>query len=590
MNNENKKEERREKIKDLMNTKWDDNAIKMENSFSNYSNDSQNISYASKIFDNYMKSVESKEMSFNDIALRKQLLKNTYDKSLLKDESKEVKDSYTNPSAGYGYGTEAPQEGSGYTPSRHLTRNFINLNQVYRTDAIFAKIIDTHASEMFKNGLEVDTELGTDTTAELEESYEELVPELEKAVKYSDLYGLTVVMPFIKGKFNETALKRPLDFDDIDKGDFQGIKTLTKWQGCMPLMEKLVERPSKHIKADEIGEPLYFDVWFSSSGKHYKVHRSWLMVFITNDLPGIEKDIEQRSGVSSFERLDLPLKNYNSTLNYILSLLQMSTQRVLKLEGLNGFEQMSEVAQDNFKKRMGQISKSTRLWNVLVLGEEDEYEYKAANFAGLKELVTVAQENLAASSSMPMNKLFGKSPSGLNNSSMENLTDFYDFIEKRQKNILKPNLKKLFYILYRHLFGDSPKNGKVRFKFKSLWSLNEQDKALILERKSRSVEKAFMNNSITIKEYLEELKELGRVTDAFTNITDATFSKLDSAGISDFRYQDFLENRVQRNEIVEEKDLKDQVQQDLTKDEIKDIYNLVKKTEKKHKGVRNEIV
>lgn len=566
-----------------MDKEWTEQEIKNSNIFGAYANN--NPSSLISIWDDYEKSLNSKKLDSEDVSLRTKLYQRGFEKVTTK-----ALDVYSNPDAGYGHGTGSPQEGGMNFHARHLTRNFLELNQAYRGDAIFAKIIDSLSSEMFKKGIEIDSELTTAEITELEEAYEDCVPELEKAVKYSDLFGLTVCVPFIKGQFNKTSLERPLDLDSIDKGDFLGLKTLTKWQGCMPIMLKLVERPSKSIRAEEVGEPLYFDVWFSNTGTHYKVHRSWLMVFITNDLPGIEKDIEQRSGVSSYERLDLPLKNYNATLNYIMSLLQMSTQRVLKLEGITGYEQMTARGQENFKKRMEQIGRATRLWNVLVLGEEDEFDYKTANFAGLKELVTVAQENLSASSSMPMNKLFGKSPSGLNNSSMENITDFYDLIEKRQKTVLKPNLQKLLYILYRNLFNESPKGDKVRFKFKSLWSLNEQDKALIIERKSRAVEKAFTNNAITVKEYLQELKELGRVSDSFTNITDETFASLESAGISDYRFSDFERQRVQRGKVAEDKDIMQQAKEHLTKDELKYIYKLVSKNKIQFKDIKDEII
>ena len=497
-----------------------------------------------------------------------------------------LKDAYTNPSAGYGYESGSPQESGQYVSARGLTRDFINLNQAYRGDAMFSKIIDMYAGEMLKQGIEIRCDLPTGEIQKIEYNLRKLTQDLFSAIKWSDLYGLSVALPIIKGKFNQEAFRKPFDIDDVQKGDFMGLKVLPKWQGVMPLTDKLVTTPIPNvINGNEIGKPLYYDVWITNTGKHFTVHRSWLLIFVTNELPGIENDIEQHGGVSVYERLDLALKNYNATINYIMSLLQMSTQRVLKLEGMTGLEQMSKEGQERFKQRMEQLGRAARIWNVLVLGEDDEFDYKAAQFNGLSSLALVSQENLSASAIIPLNKLFGKSPSGLNNSSEENLTDFYDFIKRRQEYILRENYDKLIPLIYRHCYGKEMPD--YEFEFKSLWTINEQDKALILERKARSVEKAWATNAITLREYLLELKELGRVTDAYTNITDDYIKEIESSGVGKYRIVDFeIEKLKKMAQLKKENEPKEKSLKEATIKDAKEHIKIVKQVNK-NGGIKN---
>ena len=57
---------------------------------------------------------------------------------------------------------------------------------------------------------------------------------------------------------------------------------------------------------------------------------------------------------------------------------------------------------------------------------------------------------------MPLNKLFGKSPTGMNSSSKENLTDFYDFVERERSGDMQKNINTLIKIIYKSKYGKAP--------------------------------------------------------------------------------------------------------------------------------------
>ena len=500
----------------------------------------------------------------NDQQTRSQISKSDLDKQFfinyfrsqqeITDSSNLIKskinDAYTNSIGGYGYENGVAQRAD-FVQSRGLSWDFNRINQIYRTQPLLAKICNTKSFEMVKAGIELKSSITPDRVSYVEEELRRYDIELGNAANWGFAFGLSACIIYLKGEFNEKALSSPLDMEMVTPDSFIGLKTVIRWQGIIPLGGEYVkpEDVAKgYASAAELGEPLYYEVWFLNTSKKYKIHRSRLIIFNCNKLPGIEDIIEMGAGVSEVERLWLPLLNYLATINYVQNMLQISQQRVLFLAEGDRIGLMSEEGQAQFQSAMTCISKNADVNNMLVLDQNDEFEYKSANFANLDKIIQSAQEDLAAAANMPLNKLFGKSPTGLNNSSKENLIDFYDYIARLQNLYLRPAYEKLIPIIYKSKYGENIE--EFSFNFKSLFMPDEQEKALIIDRKTRPVEKAWENNAIDLYTYVQEMREIGKVCDCFTNITDETLAEIEKQGIRNARFSDFQNGYIINSEMI----------------------------------------
>lgn len=489
-------------------------------------------------------------------SLNKAWFKNWEDaKKQLKDSSAIIKaqinDAYANSIGGYGYGLGVAQDGSKFVSSRAITWDFNRLNEIYRSQPLMAKICDTKSYEMFKAGIDLRSEVPPDRVSYVEKQLRIYDSCLSEAANWGFVYGLGASIIYLAGELNDKSLEKPLDMDLVTPNSFVGLKTVCRWQGIQPKGDDYVSPDNVkdgEARVEDLGEPLYYEVWFLNSNKKYRVHRSRLCIFTGNKLPGIENQIEMGCGVSEIERLWLPMLNYLSTINYVQNMLQISQQRVLFLAEGDRLGLLSEEGQAEFQRAMTQISHNASVNNMLVLDQNDEFEYKGANFANVDKIINAAQEDFAASACMPLNKLFGKSPTGLNNSSKENLTDFYDYILRLQNRILRPNYEKLIPIIYKSKYGEEMP--EFSFDFKSLFMPDEQEKALIIDRKTRPLQKAWETNGITLLEYTQELREIGKVCDCFTNITDETVQNITKSGLENARFKDFENGYIVNSELV----------------------------------------
>jgi hypothetical protein len=112
--------------------------------------------------------------------------------------------------------------------------------------------------------------------------------------------------------------------------------------------------------------------------------------------------------------------------------------------------------------------------NGLLIGDKNTEDLKniAAPISGLDKLQAQAQEHMAAVTGIPLVKLLGVTPSGLNASSDGEMRVFYDWIESLCESVGTPQLNKLLNIVQLSLFGEIDPD--ISYAWQPLWTLDEK--------------------------------------------------------------------------------------------------------------------
>lgn len=131
----------------------------------------------------------------------------------------------------------------------------------------------------------------------------------------------------------------------------------------------------------------------------------------------------------------------------------------------------------------GGILKRIQLFNQvrdnrgLMLTDKEKETFYQLNtpLSGLSELQAQAQEQMAAVCSIPLVKLLGISPTGLNASSEGEIRVFYDDIHAEQENSFRGQMKRLLDILQLNEFGEIDPD--ITFEFEPLFQLSSLELA-----------------------------------------------------------------------------------------------------------------
>jgi hypothetical protein len=128
-------------------------------------------------------------------------------------------------------------------------------------------------------------------------------------------------------------------------------------------------------------------------------------------------------------------------------------------------------------------------------------------------------QQLSGAADIPLTRLFGQSPAGLNATGEADTKTYYDGILRRQEAQLREPLTKLLQIIYRDRFGE-PMPAEVSFNFVPLWQLTEIDRANVASTDAASVTAAYTAGLIDAPTALRELQLRGALTTRWQAVTE----------------------------------------------------------------------
>lgn len=424
-----------------------------------------------------------------------------------------VQDAFQNVLARLGTGTPNLLESTEYSLQR-MTRDFNTLNALYRESWIVRRIVDVIPSDMLKNWLTITS--GIDPAAEKKINMElrrtQLIDKVKRGLQWGRLYGGALGVMLVKHQ--GTDLSRPLQLDWIMPGDFAGLLIFDRWNGVSPSSELIDD-----ISSPDYGYPKYYTITDPSGGGSVKVHYSRVIRFVGNQLPYWEETAEMQWGASVVESVFDELKKRDNVSWNIAQLTFMANIRVLKMQDLG--QLLAATDSESQKELYNTLEAQNMLLNNMgmqVMDAADGLETHQYTFGGLADCYQQFIMDISGAAEIPVTRLFGRSPSGLNATGESDLQNYYDMIAEKQESILRPILNKLLPIFTLSTLGSIPDD--FDFNFDPVAEPTDKERADLAKCGTDNVVAAYNAGLISQRTALQELKQQSERTGVWTNITD----------------------------------------------------------------------
>lgn len=443
------------------------------------------------------------------------------EKRLIKDKQRvaNTQDSFQNFSLNLGIGTDNALSTStyGFNP---ITRIRTELEWIHRGSWLGGMAVDIPAEDMTREGIEIRSTLEPDDNEALESEAEDLDiwGRFCEGIQWGRLYGGCIVVPLIDGQDPST----PLNIERVAKGGFLGLLVLDRW--CVdPSLEDLVSEPGPYL-----GMPKYYTVTSDAPGyRGQRIHytRAWRFTGIR--VPYWQRVMENLWGISVIERLYDRMIAFDSATTGAAQLVYKSYIRVLKMpklrEAVAGGGDMLKgiIANVNFMRRYQGIEGVT-----LIDGQDDMQEKGATSFSGISDALLQFAQQLAGAMQIPLVRLLGQSPAGMNSTGESDLRTYYDNIRKRQNAELKIPVRQTYLLMAKSLGIDL--SGGFNFQFRSLWLMTEAEKATVGKDRTESILGAYNDGVYDRATALRNLRDSSRDTGIHTNITDEMIEEAES--------------------------------------------------------------
>jgi hypothetical protein len=410
---------------------------------------------------------------------------------------------------GLGTGNQLSSTSYQFTP---VTRMQQLLEWAYRGSWIVGAAVDVVAEDMTRARVSFDMDIDPDDLAQIENTINDIClwQNLADTIRWSRLYGGAVMVMLIDGQDMSTELH----VDRIKKDQLRGFLVLDRWM-LSPTSTAQITDPGP-----DYGLPMHYDVVATSPYlPKMHIHHSRVMRMDGTTLPFRQRIAENGWGMSVLERLYDRLLAFDSGTMGAAQLLYRAYIRTMKVKGYRALVGVGGAMQEGFVKSMELMRLMQSNEGMTVIDAEDEFETHAYTFGGISDTLMVLGQQISGALGIPLTRLFGQSPQGMNATGDSDIRLYYDMIRALQEARLRRPMHKIFEVLVRSSLGVAPPKN-WNFSFGPLWQLDEVQKSEMAARDAETVVKLHEAGIYSTTMALKELRTAATLTGRFAVISD----------------------------------------------------------------------
>jgi uncharacterized protein len=405
-----------------------------------------------------------------------------------------------------------------FTP---ITRLNQLMEWAYRGSWVVGAAVDIPADDMTRTGIEITGETNPADIQELNTAINSLCmwQSMNEEIKWSRLYGGAIMVMMIDGQ----RLDAPLIPERVPEGGLRGFVVLDRWM-LQPSYNDLITD-----YGPDFGMPQFYDVvTYSPFMQGERIHYSRVMRMDGLTLPYRQRLAENGWGMSVIERLYDRLLAFDSGTMGAAQLLFKAYLRTYKAKNFRALVSMGGDAHEHFMRAMDLMRMLQASEGLTVIDAEDEFETHTYTFAGLSETLLMLGQQLSGALGIPLVRLFGQSPVGLNSTGDSDWELYESLINATQELRVRRPLTWILRVLWQSVLGKQPAKG-WGFTFRPLRKLSEMQKGELAQRDADTIKLAHDGGIITTSIALKELKQSSIVTGRFTNISDSDIKDSEEA-------------------------------------------------------------
>lgn len=360
------------------------------------------------------------------------------------------------------------------------------LTMYYEGNGLFAKIIDTPAEEAIKHGFTLEST----KDQKIEDFYTEALDELDweemamTAIRWARLFGGSIAVMMIN---DGRGIDEPLDWRNIRSIDDIRVYDRSVIQPDYQSMFSYDPRDPFRTRGSRLGMPEFYHV--TSRTGTFTVHDSRCLVFQNGILPeNTTNSIYQLWGIPEYVRINRAIRDAEVAHGSATKLLDRSVQAVYKMKDLAA-ELATEEGEDRVLRRLQTIDMARGLLNSITIDSEGEdYDFRQFQFSGVSDVIDSTCNFLSALTSIPQTILFGRSPAGMNATGDADLENWYNYLERIQKRMVKKNLRYLLSVIFQAgvRTGEVDEVPKIKVEFNPLWSLSDTEQADLDQKRAQT--------------------------------------------------------------------------------------------------------
>jgi len=343
-----------------------------------------------------------------------------------------------------------------FRSSKNFSADPATCRALYRSSGIMGRVIDIPIDEMLSPSWSVDSpEDGFDSDAVTRQLHRTLrdIPvrvgaikkrgmmwAMAEAQKQADTYGSAILVLGYDDIGDLSQLSEPLDLDTSTRIDWVHIH----------------QRHS--VTRQSVGEASGGETYqiHPVSGAVYTVHESRTLRF-DGRVPDDEAQTYNDFWADSLYNIYWPaMSRYIAGQDSIASVLFLMGVTVYKIQGLLGLAQ-NPTAAAAYSRVMGIRHAARSMHRALLLDSKEDHAFHSPSLSGLKDVTEGQMLRISAVTGIPLTRLFGRAPAGLNATGEAETATYHERLSARRTFQVDPALEHVIGVYLRS--PDGPTGG-----------------------------------------------------------------------------------------------------------------------------------
>jgi phage-related protein (TIGR01555 family) len=387
-----------------------------------------------------------------------------------------------------GLGTDARDKLRSHSFFRSDVVDPETLEALYHEDDLAAKIVHDIVLDAMSDGFTL-----VDTTAEKPEDMADEVEELWRAheefgaldrLTEADIFGRLLGDAFVLIGVDGAGLpQEPLVDENVREGRLRFLTLLDR-------RDLSIDSYYTDPFADKkYGEPKTYRLNTQSVGRGAQgsvVHETRLVRFSGALTSRRERQRNGGWNHSVLRRVYAVLQSANSNWQSVATLMTEASVGKWKIKDLALMTAKGQFEKLRARMEAADMGRAVNR-SVLLDAEFEDYVRESQTFAGLDTVIDKTWQRLAAAADMPVTRLMGMSPAGMNATGESDLQLWHKRVTVHRSRVLKSRVERLARLIARHLGDSDPDRWSVEWPALKEMSAKEKAEAEKLDAETSKV-------------------------------------------------------------------------------------------------------
>lgn len=309
----------------------------------------------------------------------------------------------------------------------------VTISDLYDNDGLCARIVNLIVEDSLRKWFTIDG----DDKRNVQNVFDEInfKRELTRLLEWSRAYGGSVM--FLGLNDGEKLPVYPVNYRNLKSLNF--VRVFDRYRVTKTIL-------NNDITSVNYLKPETYQI-APVNGSPFTCHASRLIIKDGIDCNDNKRTANMGWGLSTFQGIFDKMAKMGISFNSVSQILSTFVQDYIQIDGLHSL--VASGQEDIVKRRLALLDLSKSMINTILLDSKETFGRSISSISGVSDAIDRLMIYVSACTGIPVTRLWGRSPAGLNATGESDIKNWYDTCDSYRTDEISPVLEQIISIIFQ---------------------------------------------------------------------------------------------------------------------------------------------